>query len=81
MYIYTETIIIVLSKDTLLNSFMNGNIRYSYLTRCQSEIMFVDGSGSTGKHIFTVRTLIIVKREGLDSATNFCLPSFFKTES
>ena len=49
MYIYIETyiIIIVLSKDTLLNSSVNGNIRYSYLTRCQSEIMFVDGSGGT----------------------------------
>ena len=47
MYIYKETFIIVLSKDTLLNSSVNGYIRYSYLTRCQSEIMFVDGSGGT----------------------------------
>ena len=81
LYIYKETIIIVLSKDTLLNSSVNGNIRYSYLTRCQSETMFVDDSGITGKHIFSIRSLIIVKGERLDSSTKFWLPSFFTTES
>ena len=79
MYIYKETFIIVLSKDTLLNSFVNCNIRYSYLTRCQSETTFVDGSGGTDNT--SSQYDYWLKGEGLNSATKFCLPSFFKTES